>query len=92
MSFQSPEIGTFVKLTINQQSFFEKLFQSGGIYQIQDVSEENNIDVSTEQYFYERGIKSVVFILYKAQIKFSVGLDWNLQLPDVLHIMKRNWQ
>lgn len=77
LSFQSPEIGTIPKLMLNQQPLFEKLAQSRGIYQIQNITEEKEMDSLIAQYFFQRGTKSVLFIpLQSSNAVFGwIGLE-----------------
>lgn len=62
LSFQKPEIGDFPNLGGNQEPLFEQLIQSRGIFHIQNVNEEYGINSTLDQYFSQRGTKSVLFI------------------------------
>jgi K+-sensing histidine kinase KdpD len=77
LSFQRPEIGSLPKLLIDQQPFFDTLSQSRGVYQIQNVAEEKEIEVLNTEYFAQRGTKSILFIpLQRSNEVFGwVGLE-----------------
>ncbi len=62
LSFQKPAFENFPNLNINQQPLFEKLIQSRGISQIQDITKEKEINDLFQHYFYKRGTKSVLLI------------------------------
>ena len=62
VSFQKPGFEIIPNLIFSQQPLFEKLIQSRGISHIQDVVEESDIDFFLNQYFSQRGTKSVLLI------------------------------
>lgn len=77
LSFQKPVFENFPNLNVNQQPLFEKLIQSRGISQIQDIREEKEIDELFQHYLYKRGTKSVLLIpLHSTDRVFGwIGLE-----------------
>ena len=62
LSFQKPAFENFPIVNVHQQPLFEKLIQSRGIFHMQDVAEEKEGNTFIDQYFSQRGTKSVLFI------------------------------
>ncbi len=77
LSYQRPEIGTMPKLMIHDQPLFEKLIQSRGIYQIENVAEDQEIDILNQQYFSQRGTTSILFVPLLSSNEFFgwVGME-----------------
>jgi len=62
LSYSHPTFGDLKNIDISSDSFFEKIKQSGGIYQIKNINENSEVNKYLKDYFFERGSVSLLLI------------------------------